>query len=109
MSNILNKFKLGETIIDIEDANAQARLNSLATVATTGSYNDLKNKPTIPSAIPIDSELSADSTNPVQNKVITAKINSFAAVATSGDYHNLINRPFITYDSKEKTISFMNF
>lgn len=109
MTNILNKFKLGDTIIDIEDASAQARLNNLATVATSGNYNDLIQKPSIPAAITIDTALSTSSTNPVQNKVITTKINSFAKVATSGSYNDLTNKPTITYDSNTKTITFTNF
>lgn len=48
---------------------------TLATVATSGSYNDLSNKPTIPSAITIDSSLSSTSTNPVQNKVINSALS----------------------------------
>ena len=39
------------------------------------SYNDLTNKPTIPAAVTVDTGLSATSTNPVQNKVVTAGIN----------------------------------
>lgn len=42
---------------------------NFATVATTGSYSDLSNKPTI------DSSLSSTSTNAVQNKVVYSKIN----------------------------------
>lgn len=42
---------------------------NFATVATTGSYSDLSNKPTI------DSSLSNTSTNAVQNKVVYSKIN----------------------------------
>lgn len=109
MANILNKFKLGETIIDIEDASAQRKLNNLSTVATTGSYNDLTNKPTIPPAITIDNALSMTSENPVQNKVITAKVNSFSTVATSGSYSDLTNKPTITYNNQTNTISFTNF
>lgn len=66
--------------------------------------------------IPIDSELSATSTNPVQNKVINAEINSLSnligdkSVATqiskaianqdlfSGDYNDLVNAPNILDD-----------
>ena len=47
----------------------------LATVATSGSYNDLSNKPTIPPAVTVDSALSSTSTNPVQNKVINTALN----------------------------------
>lgn len=53
---------------------------SLSKVATSGSYNDLSNKPTIPSAITVDSSLSSTSTNPVQNKVINN------ALANKGTY-----------------------
>lgn len=53
---------------------------NFATVATTGSYSDLSNKPTI------DSSLSSTSTNAVQNKVVYSKINevsnSIASVAS---------------------------
>ena len=47
----------------------------LATVATSGSYNDLADKPTIPSAVTVDSALSSTSTNPVQNKVINTALS----------------------------------
>lgn len=39
-----------ENILGNGNLNVSADLSSLATVATTGSYNDLSNKPTIPSA-----------------------------------------------------------
>lgn len=48
--------------------------SSLSTVATSGSYNDLNDKPTI------DSELSDSSTNAVQNKVITGTIGDINTV-----------------------------
>ena len=43
---------------------------SLATVATSGSYNDLSDKPTIPSAITVDDSISATSTNAIQNRIV---------------------------------------
>ena len=52
----------------------KASTSSLSPVATSGSYNDLSNKPTI------DSELSDSSTNAVQNKVITGTIGDINAV-----------------------------
>lgn len=55
---------------------------TLAAVATSGSYNDLSNKPTIPSAITVDSSLSSTSTNPVQNKVINSALSG--KLSTSG-------------------------
>lgn len=72
----------------------------LASVAITGSYNDLLDKPEI--VIPdihIDSELSDTSTNPVENKVITNELDSYVKtdsisnVGFSGSYNDLINKP----------------
>ena len=53
--------------------------SDLKTVAFTGSYNDLSDKPTIPTAVSVDSAMSTTSTNPVQNKVIKAELDKKAA------------------------------
>lgn len=50
--------------------------SNLAKVATSGSYNDLSNKPTIPKAVTVDAELSGTSTNPLQNKIVKAKFDA---------------------------------
>ena len=81
---------------------------SLATVATSGDYDDLSNKPTIPI---VDSALSSTSTNALQNKVINTELSkkantshthtvsdvtdfpTLATVATSGSYNDLSNKP----------------
>lgn len=55
---------------------------SLATVATTGSYNDLKDAP---APIVVDATLSAESTNPVQNKVINAALADKASTQDVSD------------------------
>lgn len=76
----------------------KANRSDLAEVATSGSYDDLNNKPTIPT---VDSALSTTSQNPVENSAITSALNnkadssSLAAVATSGDYEDLSNKPAI--------------
>ena len=55
--------------------------SSLATVATSGNYNDLSNKPTIPT---VDTTLSTTSNNPVQNKVISEALSSgISSLSTS--------------------------
>lgn len=54
--------------------------SSLATVATTGSYNDLTNKPTIPSGLTVDSALSDTSQNAVQNRIITNALKEFGGI-----------------------------
>ena len=62
---------------------------NLATVATSGSYNDLSNKPTIPAA-QVNSDWNASSgVAQILNKP------TLAAVATSGDYNDLSNKPTI--------------
>ena len=48
---------------------------NLAPVAFSGSYNDLLNKPDAGSNITVDSSLSTESEDPVQNKVITRNLN----------------------------------
>lgn len=79
-------------------------ISGLATVATSGSYNDLTNKPTIPEQITVDSEISSTSTNPVQNKIVYEvlsavrenllnRINHLSAVARSGSYNDLTDKP----------------
>ena len=62
---------------------------SFATVATSGSYNDLSNKPTIPAA-QVQSNWNATS----GMGVILNKPN-LSTVATSGSYNDLSNKPSI--------------
>lgn len=61
----------------------------LATVATTGDYDDLVNKPSIPAA-QVNSDWNASSG-------VAAILNkpNLAAVATTGDYDDLSNKPSI--------------
>ena len=56
--------------------NAKANSADLATVATSGSYNDLTDKPVIPEGAVVDAALSDTSENPVQNKVVKAAIDA---------------------------------
>lgn len=62
---------------------------SLATVATSGSYNDLLNKPTIPAAQVNSDWDAASGVAQILNKP------SLATVATSGSYNDLTNKPTI--------------
>ena len=62
---------------------------TLATVATSGDYDDLTNKPTIPAA-QVNSDWNAESgVAEILNKP------TLATVATSGDYDDLTNKPTI--------------
>ena len=108
----------------LEDGEIQAaQVTGLATVATTNSYTDLTNKPTIPSITGLASEtyVNTQINNLIDNApgtlntlkeiadqlatdqsavgALTAVVNSkastasLAAVATSGSYTDLLNKP----------------
>lgn len=62
---------------------------SLAAVATSGSYNDLSNTPTIPAAQVNSDWTAASGVSQILNKP------SLATVATSGSYSDLSNKPTI--------------
>lgn len=78
-----------------------SQVSGLAAVATTGSYNDLTGKPTIPPAITVDSAMSSTSTNPVQNKVVNevldGKIDNDGLQFTNGE--NIAYQKFEKYSS----------
>ena len=65
----------------------------LATVATSGSYNDLSDKPTIPAAY----------THPTSHPA--SMITGLHTVATSGDYNDLNNKPSIPTVTNDLTDS----
>ena len=64
-------------------SHAASMITGLASVATSGSYNDLSNKPTIPAAY----------THPSSHPA--SMITGLADVATSGSYNDLSNKPTI--------------
>ena len=67
----------------------KADTNSLASVATSGDYDDLLNKPTIPSA-----QVNSD-WNAVSGVAEILNKPTLATVATSGSYTDLSNTPTI--------------
>lgn len=97
---------------------------TLSNVATTGSYNDLLDKPTISDEIDVDDSLNVNSDNPVTNSAITTAINNKANtnhthtknqitdfpnlsnVAFSGSYDDLINKPEISSSGEIVNIGF---
>lgn len=96
--------KFTDTVYIHPPTHPASMISGLATVATSGSYNDLTNKPTIPEQITVDSEISSTSTNPVQNKIVyevlsavrenlLTQINNLSAVAKSGSYNDLTDKP----------------
>lgn len=63
---------------------------TLATVATSGSYNDLTDKPTVPGQVQSDwTENDTTSSAYIQHKP------SLATVATSGSYNDLTDKPTV--------------
>lgn len=74
----------------------KANISSLATVATSGSYNDLINKPTIPDVSNYYTKSETYNQTEVNNLLSTkADTSSLSTVATTGDYDDLLNKPTI--------------
>lgn len=83
-----------DTISDLSTIRSGAALgatavqpSSLATVATTGSYNDLTNKPSIPAAVTVDQVYDSTSTNAQSGVAVSgalATVNQVPA-STSAD------------------------
>ena len=81
------------TYLTQQDISGKANTADLATVAFSGSYNDLANTPTIPAA-QVNSDWNATSgLAKILNKP------TLATVATSGDYNDLTNKPTIPSDN----------
>lgn len=53
--------------------SSKADTSSLASVATSGSYRDLSNKPSIPT---VDSSLNTSSTNAIQNRAVATALDN---------------------------------
>lgn len=80
--------------------------SDLADVATSGSYNDLLDKPTIPTGSTVDTALSNSSTNPVQNKVVKQAIDGITTRPNPQALTINVNGSVITYDgSTAKSVS----
>ncbi len=101
------------TIVNADIASnaaiAASKIAGLAAVATTGSYNDLANKPTIPPAITVDSALSATSTNPVQNKVVNTALSGKQATLSAAQLNaansGITSAKVATYDGYAQQIA----
>lgn len=83
---VLNDIKYTEQTLT-EEQKTQARTNiGAGTSSFSGSYNDLTNKPVV------DTEMKADSTNAVQNKVIKAYVDGIVAASQGVVYKGVINK-----------------
>ena len=80
---------------DVNNLTNYTLTTSLASVATSGSYNDLSNKPSIPtktSDLTNDSGFIDKDVNDLTNYTLSSDL---ASVATSGSYNDLSNKPTI--------------
>ena len=85
-SSVPANAKFTDTVYTHPATHPASMITGLASVATSGSYNDLTDKPTIPASSTVDSELSSTSVNPVQNKVINAALNNKADSSALSGY-----------------------
>lgn len=70
----------------------------------SGSYNDLTDKPTIPTVAQSDwNQTDTTAIDYIKNKPTIPVMPVLAAVATSGDYADLINKPIIPSDYVDLT------
>jgi len=116
---------------------SKADSSSLSTVATSGSYNDLSNKPTIPAAVAVkgnaESSYRTGNVNLTPNNLGLGNVGNFKAVSTvanqgltstektnarnnigagtssfSGSYNDLSNKPSIPLYSFSATLKTVN-
>ena len=99
-TDLVNALAAKQDVIDASHKLPASNVSGLATVATSGSYDDLTNKPTIPAA-QVQSDYTQSNSSAVdyiKNKPdlsIYAQSANLATVATSGSYNDLINKPSI--------------
>lgn len=105
------KLKVLNAITSADLAN-YVQNSDLANVATSGDYNDLENKPTIPSKtsdLTNDSGFLTSETEPAFNAsaakdITSADINKWnSTVGFSGDYNDLTNKPTIPSKTSDLT------
>lgn len=85
-----------QNVSDLQDSDDYVKGSDLATVATSGSYDDLNDKPTIPENI---SDLNNDS-NFVES-------GDLATVATSGSYNDLEDKPDLSGYAEQADIDYL--
>lgn len=96
-TDLQNALDDKQNVIDANNKLSASYVSGLSTVATSGSYDDLTDKPTIPSA-QVNSDWDANSgVAQILNKP------TLSTVATSGDYNDLENKPTIPTDVSDLT------
>ena len=90
-------------LLKSEAQSTYATISSLSTVATSGSYNDLLNKPTIPTTTNELTNNSGFITNQVSNLTNYTLTSDLADVALSGSYNDLLDLPNIPANTSDLT------
>lgn len=103
-TDLKNALDAKQDLIDSSHKLPASNISGLATVATTGDYDDLSNKPTIPAAqIQSDyAQSNSAAVDYIKNKPdlsIYAQSASLSPVATSGSYNDLTDKPIIPVDT----------
>ncbi len=103
-----------QNVSDLQDSNDYVKGSDLATVATSGSYDDLNDKPTIPENI---SDLNNDSNFVESSDLATVATSGsyndledkpdLAAVATSGSYDDLNDKPDLSGYAEQADIDYL--
>lgn len=110
VQNAINEVNDKVEAIDVPDVSGFVDSSDLATVATTGSYNDLTNKPAIPTVPANVSAFTNDAGYLTAHQDISGKANTadLATVAFSGDYDDLANKPSIPSTTGLASESYVN-
>lgn len=99
-TDLKNALDAKQDVIDASHKLPASNVSGLANVATSGSYEDLSNKPTIPAA-QVNSDWSAVSgVAQILNKP------NLATVATSGNYNDLSNKPALGSLADQDTVNY---
>lgn len=85
--------------------SGKANSSDLATVATSGSYNDLSNKPTIPTPVTVDQTYGAASTNAQSGVAIDSKK---PGLKTTGTEYLIAGMTFVAGDGAEVFNNYSN-
>ena len=94
MAKALNDTGLTALVRKIKQAlSGKADTSSLATVATSGSYNDLSSKPTIPTVGTLNTNNTSAQTASSSESLSGAV--SLHKVSKTGSYNDLLNKPTI--------------
>lgn len=96
-ASVPGNAKFTDTVYSHPATHPASMITGLAAVATSGSYADLSDKPTIPT-VPTDvSAFVNDAGYLTQHQSLAAYVKSseLKAVAKSGDYNDLTNKPTI--------------